>query len=161
MRGKTHLKSVVTPAFLAAMVLSAATSNLALGANYQAIDLNPSGYSSSMALGTNGTQQVGNGYGSATGGNQHALLWSSSEDNVIDLNQFLPAGFGGISYATAIDGYGNIVGYAQQGSSGNYHAILWQPIPEPATLFLLGLGGLALLRKRRAQVKLVLLDNGL
>jgi hypothetical protein len=28
-------------------------------------------------------------------------------------------------------------------------ALAFQPIPEPATVFLLGLGGLALLRKRR------------
>jgi hypothetical protein len=111
------------------------------------VDLNPSGFTISYAYGTNGTQQVGFGSGTATGNETHALLWSGSTDSLIDLHDFLPAGFAN-SRANGIDGYGNIVGYAYD-SSGYSHAILWQPIPEPATLFLLGLGSLALLRKRR------------
>jgi hypothetical protein len=102
-----------------------------------------------MALGTNGTQQIGFGCDSAAGGNQHALLWSGTEDSFIDLHQFLPAGFDD-SYAWGIDGYGNIVGWAYDSSSS--HAILWQPIPEPATLFLLGLG-VAFLRKPKRRNK--------
>jgi hypothetical protein len=119
------------------------------GSAESCVDLNPSGYSYSEALGTNGTQQVGWGYGSATDGNNHALLWSSSAGSVIDLNQFLPAGFSSISYATAIDGSGNIVGYATDISGAN-HAILWQLIPEPGTIVFLTLGSLALLSKRRS-----------
>jgi hypothetical protein len=103
------------------------------------VDLNPRGFITTYAWGTNGTQQVGEGDG-------HALLWNGSASSFIDLHQFLPVGFTG-SCAEAIDSSGNIVGYAS-GPSG-FPAILWQPIPEPATLLLLGLGGLAIVRKRR------------
>jgi hypothetical protein len=109
------------------------------------VDLNPSGYYS-CAWGTNGTQQVGYGSGSATGNNEHALVWNGSADNYIDLHQFLPSGFVE-SYAYRIDSYGNIVGWAEYGSVK--HAILWQLVPEPATLSILALGSLALLRKRK------------
>ncbi len=54
----------------------------------------------------------------------------------MDLHQFLPAGFTD-SYATSIDDQGNIVGYATA-SDGNNHAILWQPVPEPAAIVSLG-----------------------
>jgi hypothetical protein len=228
MREKAHLKSIVIPVFLAAIVLSAAASNQAFGITYKAIDLNPSGFSQSYARGTNGTQQVGCGYGSAgkhallwngsadnfidlnpsgfhnsyaygisgtqqvgmgdyhallwsgtaasyvdlnpsgftwswangtsgtqqvgygwgpaTGKANHALLWNGSADSYIDLHQFLPVGFGN-SYATAIDGYGNIIGYARD-SSGNAHAILWQ-VPEPATLLLLGFGAVVFKKTKK------------
>jgi hypothetical protein len=109
------------------------------------IDLHPSGFYDSYAFGTNGTQQVGTGSGSATGDSDHALFWSGIADSFVDLHQFLPPGFYG-SGAYGIDSYGNIVGWAQD-SSGE-HAILWQPIPEPATLLLLGLGAGMLKRKR-------------
>lgn len=129
----------------AVIVLAAGAANQAWGTNYTAIDLNPSRFNSSFAYGAGGTQQVGGGSGSATGGHVHALLWNGSAASYIDLHQFLPIGFGS-SFANGIDGYGNIVGYAT-GSSGT-HAILWV-IPEPASMSLLVLGGLALLGRRR------------
>jgi hypothetical protein len=101
------------------------------------VDLNPENWDSEVWV-TNSTQQVGDGYYSGIA--DHALLWSGSAASCVDLNQFLPSGFANF-YANGIDGYGNIVGWAVD-SSGNGHAILWEPVPEPAKLLLLGLGGL-------------------
>jgi hypothetical protein len=109
------------------------------------VDLNPDEFSDSIAYGTNGTQQVGFGYDSVTE-KTHALLWSGSAAGFIDLNQFLPDGLDNAT-AEAIDGYGNIVGYAYD-SSDNEHAVLWV-IPEPATILFLSLGIVALRRKNR------------
>src|SRR5579872_6399574 len=50
-----------------------------------AIDLHPPGWSSTMALSTDDTQQCGYGYSALTGGN-HALLWSGSPLTVVDLH---------------------------------------------------------------------------
>ena len=50
------------------------------------VDLNTSGFTSSYAFGTNGTQQVGIGTGPATGGQTHAVLWNGTAGSYTDLN---------------------------------------------------------------------------
>jgi probable HAF family extracellular repeat protein len=54
------------------------------------------------------------------------------------------------SYAVGINDNGWIVGYSRN-NTFDTHAVLWKPVPEPTTLLLLGLGGLALRRKCRAK----------
>jgi hypothetical protein len=135
---------------LAAVLLGGLPSRAA-AAEYIAIDLNPSGFTYSVATGVSGGQQVGSGYGPATGGQNHALLWAGSADSVVDLHTFLPPGFTD-SVATGIDSDGNIVGQAS-GPGVGPHAFLWEPVaspaapavPEPSALSLLGLGGLGLI----------------
>lgn len=89
------------------------------GSASSAVNLNPAGFSS-VALGTDGINQVGQGYGPATGGAPHALLWNASS-SYIDLN---PSGFSG-SVACAVDG-NEEVGYGNLTSDTfDDHALLW------------------------------------
>jgi len=80
------------------------------------VDLNPSGFTGSSALATDGAQQVGNG--APHGGANHALLWMGSASSVIDLH---PAGENESS-AWGVGG-GQQVGYG--GNVGSRHALLW------------------------------------
>jgi hypothetical protein len=67
---------------------------------------------------------------------------------ISDLNDLVPDDSGWtITRATAINDLGQIVGYGM--IDGNEHAFLLTPVPEPATLSLLALGGAALVRRRR------------
>ncbi len=107
------------------------------------VDLNPSGFTDSYAYGTNGTDQVG--YGDV-GGDQHALLWNNTAASYFDLGALLSASFTN-SWATSIDG-STIYGVAED-TSGNYHAIEWNIVPEPGSLGLVGLAMLACALQRR------------
>src|SRR3989304_6317041 len=154
------------------LIVLSGVSQKVLATDYSAIDLNPSGFDISQAHRTYGGQQVGYGHGSASDNNEHALLWNGSAESVVDLNprgfygsyptgygahayvwsgspesavdlqQFLPNGFVD-STATSIDAQGNIVGFAWDGNN-QYHAILWQPVPEPGTFVMLGRAALSL-----------------
>ena len=121
------------------------------GSAASAVDLNPGGISLSEAEDTNGAEQIGFGRGLSTGNNDHAYAWFGTADSAVDLHQYLGSGFVR-SYAKDIDAAGNIVGYAVD-TSGSTHAVLWQVVPEPSTIVLLGIGAIGLVsciwRRRR------------
>ena len=78
------------------------------------VDLHPAAYTETRINAMNATQQVGDGWvgqPGAIGSVRHALAWSGTADTVVDLNQYLPAGYTH-GVATGIDANGNIVGYA-------------------------------------------------
>jgi hypothetical protein len=103
-------------AALAVLVLSGAQP---AAAAYVAIDLHPSGFTSSEALGVSGGQQVGFGE-SVEGGGPHALLWTGSAGSVVDLH---PSGFPG-SQGLGVSG-GQQVGVGLDEFGNFLHALLW------------------------------------
>jgi probable HAF family extracellular repeat protein len=79
---------------------------------------------------------------------EHAFLYSGGV--VTDLNTVVqcPAGQY-LRIANDINSSGQIAAQVYDTNTGTYHAVLLTPIPEPATLSLLALGGLMALRRRR------------
>ncbi|MEN6451202.1 MAG: PEP-CTERM sorting domain-containing protein [Thermoguttaceae bacterium] len=70
----------------------------------------------------------------------HAFLYC--DGTITDLNTMIDGNSGWtLEYATAINNSGWIVGYGVN-SAGQSHAFLLTPVPEPATLALLGVGAL-------------------
>ena len=107
---------------------------------------------SSVFAGFDGGFQVGFGDGAATGGQDHALLWSGTAASVVDLHSLL-GGLGPTfvtSYASDIDPSGAIVGYATDANFVSY-PVIWSPVPEPSTLVLgiAGAAGLVLVSLRK------------
>lgn len=77
----------------------------------------------------------------------HAFVYDDVS-GMLDLNNLISPDSGWVlSNALDINSHGQIVGGGL--FNGQQHAYLLTPIPEPATLSLLALGGLALLRKRK------------
>ena len=112
-----------------------------------AVDLNPSqlGINYSIAFGTNGARQVGEGSGGFAGP-MRALVWSGSAGSAVDLHALLLGNFIA-STAYSIDATGNIFGLATD-ANGNYHAVEWA-VPEPSALALFIVAVAALRRRRR------------
>lgn len=100
------------------------------GANAaSAIDINPSALlgagsqNSSAAFAISGTETVGYGYGSNTGNQFHALLWTGpSANGAIDLQQFVPVKFT-TSAAMSVDSSTGIIA----GDAGSSAAV-WTPL---------------------------------
>ena len=95
------------------------------GSAASVVDLNPSGVTSSEALGTSGREQVGFGIPDTGGG--HALLWHGSATSVVDLN---PSGFIG-SRALGTDGrtqveWGVVATEIPEAHGVTHHALLWR-----------------------------------
>jgi hypothetical protein len=78
-----------------------------------------------FATGVSNGRVVGYGIDTTTS-QSHALYWATATTPVVDLNQFLPAGFTG-AVANSIDANGRIVGTAFQ--DNQQHAVVWVPTP--------------------------------
>jgi len=104
------------------------------------------GYDSSSATSINDKADiVGNAWNST--GPAHAWLFDPWTGHMVDLNSLIDPSLGWtLTYASDINNNGWIVGYGIN-ADGETHAYLLTP--EPGTLTLLGVGGLALLRRRR------------
>ncbi|MEI7576940.1 MAG: PEP-CTERM sorting domain-containing protein [Armatimonadota bacterium] len=118
-----------------------------------AVDLNPIGYSASQGFGINGTTVAGQAFLSSDVNLEfgRATVWLGSASNFIDLHSTLaglPVTFVS-SVARGVSSNGDIVGTAFDANNVGY-AIRWsQPVPEPGTLAIVGLGLGWLGRRRR------------
>ncbi len=113
------------------------------------------GYEHTVIRDINNSGQIV-GYAAIGGTEPRAVLW---ENGVFyDLNNLVPtdSSYELIQTASAINDNGQIACTAVL--DGTYRAILLTPIPEPATLGLLLIGSLALLRRRRTGE--ILQENG-
>ena len=108
------------------------------GSAESCIDLHPAVFQDSCAYAICNGKQVGcvrSDYSLYSG---HASLWSGTADSFIDLHLLLPETYAS-SKALDIDEYGNIAGIAYM-DDGTQYAVIWTPIPEPATLGFMSLG---------------------
>lgn len=115
------------------------------------VDLHDAAYMSSRAHAADGTYQVG-WVASDVGIQTRAARWSGSAASMLDLHQFLSSDYD-TSVALGIDiATGDIVGQAHNATLNRFESVMWQaqPVPEPATLAVVGLGFLALRRRKRS-----------
>jgi probable HAF family extracellular repeat protein len=79
-----------------------------------------------------------------------AFIWTE-EEGMVALNDLIApdSGWADLFRANAISDTGHIVGFGFT-DSGQGHAFLLTPVPEPSSIALLALGGWALLARRRA-----------
>ena len=91
-------------------------------------DLHPPGWEYSSISATNGVQHVGTGTPDRNSSVTHALVWTGTSRQALDLHEFLPPGLFWGSEAWGINKDGVIVGEAY-GQSGDYSvtAVIWIP----------------------------------
>ncbi len=89
-----------------------------------AVNLNPGNMTVSAAFGSDGSEQVGDGQGTGTGNDEHALIWSGTAASALDLN---PTNLSGISNsdADAVSGNQQVGSGSGTGTGNNFHALLW------------------------------------
>jgi hypothetical protein len=105
------------------IALLASAGQAALEYTFVDLGTGPPGFTVAAVLGASGGQLVGDGRGPSTGGNFHALLWTSAGAPPVDLH---PAGF---AASVALGAWGDRqVGYAET-SVGYPHALLWSGTP--------------------------------
>jgi uncharacterized membrane protein len=112
-------------------------------------DLHPVGFDDSYATDVSAAGQVGYGSGPTTGGENHALMWNGTATSVVDLHRYLaPLAVEFIrSAALGIEDNGAIVGSVYDGT--RIHAVLWTPIPEPGSIWLICIGVVGVVAHRQ------------
>jgi hypothetical protein len=116
------------------------------GSSASAVDLTPSWAIGASASAASGNWQVGT---ASTATANHAVLWTGTSASAIDLNASLPPGWQ--SGATGVDAAtGEIVGYAYApGNTNQRYAVEWsEPTPEPLSIGILAVSGIALVKRR-------------
>jgi len=119
------------------------------GAADTAVDIEPTnlpGLAGAFAVATNGEFQVGEG---DFGNSRHILLWNNGDPNTVtDLSALLTKSYW-TTHVYSIDAAGNVFALGQTSLYG-WDAIEWSPaVPEPASVVVLGIAGIAALRRRR------------
>ncbi len=111
-------------------------------------DLGTLGGDDSYAFAINEAGQIV-GSSETPGGDLHATIWI--DGTASDVNDLIPDGSGWdyITEAFDINDSGQIVGYGRLEGGIFDRAFLLTPIPEPATLSLLALGGVVVFRRRK------------
>lgn len=89
------------------------------GSASSCVDLNPTGFNSSYAIGGTNNYQLGMGFGEATGYKNHALMWSGTAESMIDLH---PVGFYSSVVGTGNETHQVGTGYINENDT---HALMW------------------------------------
>ena len=114
------------------------------------VDLHPEGFDESHASGISWSGEYQAGYAEGYGKGIRAMLWKGSSGSAVDLSAYLtsvPYSFiWSTAYAVTDDGVilGEIGDF-----NGNDYSVMWTPVPEPTSMFALGLGALILMRNCR------------